>query len=201
MKLHFSFPAPVRAPAFARAGASLLALAALAACTSTPLPPMPPMPPMRPATPAAPQPAPLPMPARPIGAQPAAPVVTGPRLFVPPSNGARVSRFDGAQNKGLDFAGRTGDPVMASRAGRVVLVSGALPAYGTMVVVKHDDEFITAYAQLGKPLVREGDDVQQGQTIAEMGPNTINNRIELHFEVRRQGNAVDPEPFLDGTAR
>ena len=160
------------------------------------------MPPLRPLTPLSPPqaaPMPMPMPAPPPAVAVAVPAA--PRAFIAPSRGARVSRFDGAQNKGLDFAGRPGDPVMASRTGRVVLVSSALPAYGTMVVVKHDDEFITAYAQLGKPLVKEGDEVQQGQTIAEMGPNTINNRIELHFEVRRQGNAVDPEPYLDGTAR
>ncbi|MDP9898430.1 murein hydrolase activator EnvC family protein [Variovorax ginsengisoli] len=180
-----------------RAVAASLALAGLAACVSTPLPPMPPLRPL--GSTDAPAPAPMPAPPRPVVTAPAAPpVVTGPRSFVPPVPGARVGRFNNDTNKGVDFAGNLGEPIHAARAGRVVLVSSALSTYGTMIVVKHDDDFITAYAQIGKALVKEGDEVQQGQPIAEMGRNATNNRVELHFEIRKQGTAVDPEPYLDG---
>ncbi|WP_237288500.1 murein hydrolase activator EnvC family protein [Variovorax sp. PAMC 28711] len=98
------------------------------------------------------------------------------------------------------MAGNPGDPVLASRDGRVVLVSSALPHYGTMVVVKHDDTFITAYAHLGKVAVNENDEVRQGQAIAEIGPGGP-GRPRLHFEIRERGVAVDPEPYLNGRAR
>ncbi len=181
-----------------------LSLAALAACTSTPLPPMPPL---RPMTPSEPPPTP-PSAATPSG-MPSGVVVQpletpppgmSPRLFIAPAKGPRLARFDGNRNKGVDFAGSPGEPVAASRAGRVVLVSSALAGYGTMIVVKHDDEFISAYAQIGTALVKEGDEVQQGQRIADMGPGA-NGRTELHFEIRKQGTAVDPEPYIDGRIR
>jgi len=188
---------PTLAARGARAAVATLALAGLAACVSTPLPPMPPLRPLGGTD--APAPAPTPVPPRPVVTAPAAPpVVTGPRVFAPPVPGARVARFNNDTNKGVDFAGNLGEPIHASRTGRVVLVSSALSSYGTMIVVKHDDDFITAYAQIGKPLVKEGDEVQQGQPIAEMGRNAVNNRVELHFEIRKQGTAVDPEPYLDG---
>jgi len=90
-----------------------------------------------------------------------------------------------------------GEPVLAARDGRVVLVSSALAEYGTMVVVKHDETFITAYAHVGRVLVKEDEVVRQGQQIAEMGSSGA-NRVMLHFEIRKQGVAQDPEPYLSG---
>ncbi len=181
-----------------------LSLAVLAACTTTPLPPMPPLRPMTPVETPPPQTSISPSPAASSGVvvQPLAQQPSGmsSQLFVAPARGPRLARFDGDKNKGVDFAGSPGEPVAASRAGRVVLVSSALPGYGTMIVVKHDEEFISAYAQIGTALVKEGDEVQQGQRIADMGPGA-SGRTELHFEIRKQGTAVDPEPYIDGRIR
>jgi lipoprotein NlpD len=174
-------------------GGCVVALLALGGCAGdrVPLPPLPPI-----TTTAPPPPstiAPITPPAslaapRPLGA------------YARPAAGPIIGRFDGNRNKGLDIAGNAGDPVVASRDGRVVLVSHALPEYGTMVVVKHDDTFITAYAQVGKVLVKEDDLVRQGQQIAEMG-STGTDRVKLHFEIRKQGVAQDPEPYLRGELR
>ncbi|MET0542244.1 MAG: peptidoglycan DD-metalloendopeptidase family protein [Variovorax sp.] len=132
-----------------------------------------------------------------------APPAAAPRpagAYLRPASGPVLARYDRERNKGLDIAGVAGDPVLASRDGRVVLVSSALPEYGTMVVVKHDENFITAYAHVGKVLVKEDEVVRQGQQIAEMG-STGTNRVKLHFEIRKQGVAQDPEPYLSGALR
>ncbi|WP_256354082.1 MULTISPECIES: M23 family metallopeptidase [unclassified Variovorax] len=152
---------------------------------------MPPLPPLPSSTTSAAPPAPAPPPVvapRPAGA------------YLRPAPGPILARYDRERNKGLDIAGAAGDPVLASRDGRVVLVSSALPEYGTMIVVKHDENFITAYAHVGKVLVKEDDAVRQGQQIAEMG-STGTNRVKLHFEIRKQGVAQDPEPYLNGALR
>ncbi|MDM0121417.1 murein hydrolase activator EnvC family protein [Variovorax arabinosiphilus] len=167
-----------------------VAAAALAACgTTTPLPPMAPLPTYP--VPAAPPPAPLPAPTPPgLRDAPGA-------TFGAPAAGPVIGRFDGNANKGIDIGGRMGDPIRASRAGQVVLVSSALPAYGTMVILKHDNDFITAYAHISRPLVAEGDQVARGQPIAEMGQSGT-DRVKLRFEIRKAGVAVDPEPYLSG---
>jgi lipoprotein NlpD len=117
--------------------------------------------------------------------------------FGAPAAGPVIGRFDGNMNKGIDVGGRLGDPIRAARAGQVVLVSSALPAYGTMVILKHDNDFITAYAHISKALVAEGDQVARGQPIAEMGQSGT-DRVKLRFEIRKAGVAVDPEPYLSG---
>ncbi|CAN5316042.1 hypothetical protein BH10PSE18_BH10PSE18_18430 [soil metagenome] len=199
-----NLPLPLQKNRRLQAVVLTLSLTVLAACTTTPLPPMPPLRPMTPIETPPPQPTPSSLPAAPSGVvvQPLAqrPPGMSSQLFVAPARGPRLARFDGDKNKGVDFSGSPGEPVAASRAGRVVLVSSALPGYGTMIVVKHDDEFISAYAQIATALVKEGDEVQQGQRIADMGPGA-NGRTELHFEIRRQGTAVDPEPYIDGRVR
>lgn len=119
--------------------------------------------------------------------------------FTMPAHGRPMAWFNGSANPGIDFAGRPGDPVFASRDGRVVLVSSALPAYGTMIVLKHDDTFITAYAHLGRTLVRENDEVIQGQQIADLALPE-NDQVALHFEIRKMGVAVDPALYLQGLA-
>ncbi|MEJ8820995.1 M23 family metallopeptidase [Variovorax humicola] len=158
-----------------------VALIGIAGCASdrVPLPPLPPLP------------------ASTTG--PAAPVVA-PRstaAYIRPARGPVLARYDRDRNKGLDIAGMVGEPVLAARDGRVVLVSSALAEYGTMVVVKHDETFITAYAHVGRVLVKEDEVVRQGQQIAEMGSSGA-NRVMLHFEIRKQGVAQDPEPYLSG---
>ncbi|MGJ7488214.1 murein hydrolase activator EnvC family protein [Variovorax sp. LT2P21] len=181
----FSLPSVMR-----RSTLVAVAAAGLAACgTTTPLPPMAPLPTYP--VPAAPPPAPLPAPTPPgLRDAPGA-------AFGAPAAGPVIGRFDGNMNKGIDVGGRMGDPIRASRAGQVVLVSSALPAYGTMVILKHDNDFITAYAHISRALVAEGDQVARGQPIAEMGQSGT-DRVKLRFEIRKAGVAVDPEPYLSG---
>ncbi len=174
-----------------RPGVIAVAVAALAACT-TPLPPAGRGMPSAPATPgglagpgiAAPQPQ-----------QPKAQAAV-----IRPAAGATLSRFDGKRNKGLDIAGNMGDAVLASADGRVVYVGGELRGYGNMVIVKHNETYLTAYAHAQQILVKEKDVVRQGQKIAEMG-NSGADRVKLHFEIRKQGVAVNPEPYLNGELR
>lgn len=169
-----------------RVGLSALVVAGLVAC-ATPIPSTT----AQPAQPAQPATPPTPIP------PPAAPRAAG---FVQPAKGQIVGRFDGTHNKGLDIAGNLGDAVIASRNGRVVLVTNELRGYGTMVVLKHDETFITAYAHIDNVIVKEGDMVKQGQKIAELGESD-SDRVELHFEIRKQGVAIDPQPYLNGDLR
>ena len=155
-----------------RLGAALLVAAGLAACT-TPLPP--------------PRPGPSVPP----------PVQQPQALFIRPASGTTIARFDGVRNKGLDIAGNLGDPIVASADGRVVYVGSELRGYGNMVIVKHNETFLTAYAHAQNILVKENAVVRQGQKIAEMGKSDT-DRVKLHFEIRRNGTAVDPEPYLNG---
>lgn len=117
------------------------------------------------------------------------------RAFGLPATGPVIAGFDGQRNKGVDFAGKRGDPVVAAGDGRVVYAGGGLRGYGQLIIVKHDDVYLTAYAHNDALLVREGDSVLQGQTIGRMG-STDADRVKLHFEVRRKGVSVDPNPYL-----
>jgi lipoprotein NlpD len=154
-----------------RASAAALVAATLAACTT----PLPPARPGQAVTPPAPRQA----------------------LFIRPASGTTIARFDGVRNKGLDIAGSLGDPIVSSADGRVVYVGGELRSYGNMVIVKHNETFLTAYAHLQTILVKENAVVRQGQKIAEMGQSDA-DRVKLHFEIRKNGTAVDPEPYLNG---
>lgn len=120
-------------------------------------------------------------------------------VFAIPLHGPAVVLFDEKTNPGIDIAGQPGAPILASRDGRVMLVSSALPAYGTMIVLLHEDTFITAYAHLGGILVKEGDEVRQGQQIAELGIRE-SNQPALHFEIRKLGVPVNPELYFQGLA-
>ncbi|MET0542967.1 MAG: peptidoglycan DD-metalloendopeptidase family protein [Variovorax sp.] len=133
-------------------------------------------------------------------ATPGAPPPAAKPAFAKPAAGPTLARFDGKQNKGLDIGGAQGDPIVATADGRVVIVSNALRGYGTMIIVKHNETYISAYAHIDRALVKENDVVRQGQQIAEMGKSGT-DRVKLHFEIRKQGVAVNPEPYLDGRAR
>ena len=106
-----------------------------------------------------------------------------------------IGKFDGSRNKGIDIAGQAGAPVVAAEAGRVVYAGSELRGYGNLVIIKHSEQLLTAYAHNRKILVKENQTVRQGQRIAEMGSSGT-DRVKLHFEVRRDGNAVDPMPYL-----
>jgi lipoprotein NlpD len=115
--------------------------------------------------------------------------------FIWPSNGTLIGGFDDSKNKGLDIAGKAGDAVMASADGQVVYAGSGLRGYGNLIILKHNNTFLTAYAHNQKLLVKEDQKVRKGEKIAEMG-NTDADRVKLHFEVRRQGKPVDPAKFL-----
>ena len=126
---------------------------------------------------------------------PSAPVAKAERNFFRPSNGTVIQRFNGRNSKGIDFAGSEGDPVIAARDGKVVYSAVGPRGYGQLVMIKHDAVFVTAYAHNSKLLVKEGQSVKRGQVIAHMG-RTEADRVKLHFELRRNGNAVDPVPYF-----
>jgi len=114
-----------------------------------------------------------------------------------PASGRIIGRFGEGSNKGVDVAGRTGDPVLAAAGGRVVYAGEAMRGYGKLVIVKHDNTFLSAYAHNSKILVQERDTVKRGQRIAELGDSdTEAGKPRLHFEIRRQGKPVDPMKYL-----
>ena len=106
-----------------------------------------------------------------------------------------LSGFDEIKNKGVDLAGNLGDPVLAAADGRVVYSGAGLRGYGNLIILKHNNTYLTAYAHNQTLLVKEDQTVRKGQKIAEMG-NSDADRIKLHFELRRQGKPVDPLKFL-----
>lgn len=112
-----------------------------------------------------------------------------------PTNGPVLAGFDEVKNKGLDIGGKAGDPVLAAADGRVVYVGAGLRGYGNLVILKHNNTYLTAYAHNRTLLIKEDQAVRKGQKIAEMGSSDA-DRVKLHFEVRRQGKPVDPARYL-----
>jgi lipoprotein NlpD len=112
-----------------------------------------------------------------------------------PASGRVLAGFSKGSNKGVDILGKVGDPVFASASGRVVYSGTGLRGYGKLVIIKHNDTFLSAYAHNSNLLVKEGQSVVRGQKIAEIG-NTDSPQVKLHFEIRRQGEPVDPMKFL-----
>ena len=115
-----------------------------------------------------------------------------------PAQGKIVAGFSEASNKGLDIAGKLGDPVIASAPGRVVYSGSGLRGYGKLVIIKHNKTYLSAYAHNREILVKEGQSVVKGQKIAEVG-NTDSDRPKLHFEIRKLGKPVDPAKYLPPT--
>ena len=140
-------------------------------------------------------------PAAPVAAPPppvaASPALTGDEDvgWIWPAQGTLLGGFDDAKNKGLDIGGRAGDAVIAAADGRVVYSGAGLRGYGNLIILKHNNTFLTAYAHNQSLLVKEDQAVRKGQKIAEMG-NSDADRVKLHFEIRRQGKPVDPAKYL-----
>lgn len=134
-------------------------------------------------------------PMAPLAAPPATVPATAASQWLWPAEGPIVARFDEATNKGVGIGGNPGDPVVASAAGSVVYAGSGLRGYGKLIIIKHDDEYLTAYAHNQSLLVREGETIARGQRIAELG-STDADRPKLHFEIRRQGRPVDPLRYL-----
>ncbi|PMS37916.1 peptidoglycan DD-metalloendopeptidase family protein [Trinickia symbiotica] len=128
-----------------------------------------------------------------FGSVPAAPANAIKLIW--PTQGTTVRGFDGGSSKGIDIANSAGTPVVAAAPGTVVYAGDGLRGYGNLVIVKHNADFLTAYAHNRKLLVKEGQALAQGQQIAEMG-DTDNDRVALHFELRYKGQSIDPARYL-----
>ena len=161
-----------------------------------PVPPVAPAGPASAARPAAAASAPsAPVPV--AASAPAAPAASGEDeiAWIWPTGGGVLAGFDEVKNKGLDIGGAAGEAVVAAADGRVVYVGAGLRGYGNLIILKHNNTYLTAYAHNQTLLVKEDQSVRKGQKIAEMG-NSDADRVKLHFEVRRQGKPVDPAKYL-----
>jgi len=125
-----------------------------------------------------------------------APEVGGDEVaWIWPANGKTIGTYSENGGKGVDIAGKAGDPVLAASDGRVVYSGTGLRGYGKLVILKHNNTYLSAYAHNQTILVKEGQSVTKGQKIAEMG-NSDADQVKLHFEVRRLGKPVDPLKYL-----
>lgn len=114
-----------------------------------------------------------------------------------PSRNQVIRNFDATTgNMGMWFAGNVGDPVLASQSGTVLYAGNGLPEYGNLIMIRHSDNYITAYAHNSALLVREGEAVERGQRIANMGSSGETNQVGLEFQVRLNGNPIDPRAVL-----
>ena len=112
-----------------------------------------------------------------------------------PAQGKLSAGIDEVKNKGYDIDGKAGDAIIAAGDGRVVYAGAGLRGYGNLIILKHNNTYLTAYAHNQTLLVKEDQSVKKGQKIAEMG-NSDADRVKLHFEIRRQGKPVDPAKYL-----
>jgi lipoprotein NlpD len=112
-----------------------------------------------------------------------------------PSAGKVVEQFDETRNKGIDISGNVGDPVWAANDGEVVYSGSNLHGYGKLVIIKHTDDYVSAYAHNNEILVTQGQAVKRGQHIADLGMTDAASP-RLHFEIRRHGTPVDPLTYL-----
>jgi lipoprotein NlpD len=123
------------------------------------------------------------------------PVVKDTGEFIWPARGKILAGFAEPRSKGIDIDGRVGDPVVAAAAGRVTYTGSGIPGLGRLVVIRHDNGFITVYAHNRSILVKEQQSVTRGQKIAEIG-NSDADRPKLHFQIRKGSAAVDPLRYL-----
>ena len=124
------------------------------------------------------------------------PAITGDEVdWMWPANGKLIAPFAEGSSKGIDIAGKAGDPVLAAAGGVVSYAGAGLRGYGNLVVLRHNATYLSVYAHNSKLLVKEKDTVARGQKIAEIG-STDTESPRLHFEIRRQGKPADPQKFL-----
>lgn len=112
-----------------------------------------------------------------------------------PTRGKVVSTFNDSTSKGIAISGKSGQPVLASAAGKVIFSGTGIRGFGKLIVIKHNKTFLSVYAHNSQLLVKEGQTVTKGQKIAEMG-DTDADQVNLHFEIRRLGKPVDPVKLL-----
>ena len=121
---------------------------------------------------------------------------TGPVVWRWPVDGKLIARFaPGDGTKGIDIAGTSGQPIFAAAAGKVVYQGSGLRGYGQLIIVKHNIDFLSAYAHCSAIYVQEGSVIKPRQRIAAMGSSGA-DRVKLHFEIRRRGEPVDPLDYL-----
>lgn len=114
-----------------------------------------------------------------------------------PASGKVIGAFNESTSKGLGISGKLGDPVLAAAGGKVVYAGSGLRGYGKLVIIKHNNSFLSAYAHNNQILVKEGQAVTRGQRIADLGnTDSDGGQTKLHFEIRRQGKPVDPAKYL-----
>jgi lipoprotein NlpD len=147
------------------------------------------------ATPAAPPPASTQTAAVPRTTPPPPPPVEEQIALIWPAAGSVIAGYDEANNKGVDIAGKAGDPVLAAADGKVAYAGPGPRGYGNLILIQHNNTYLTAYAHNQKLLVKEDQSVKKGQKIAEMG-NSDADRVKLHFEIRRSGKPTDPARYL-----
>jgi lipoprotein NlpD len=114
--------------------------------------------------------------------------------WVWPTDGKILLGFEEGKNKGIDIGGKAGQQIVAAGAGKV-MYAGSVRGYGNLVIVRHSNNLLSAYAHNQSILVKEGQSVQKGQMIAEMG-NSDSDAVKLHFEIRQQGKPIDPSKFF-----
>ncbi len=113
-----------------------------------------------------------------------------------PATGKMIAGFNESANlKGIAISGKLGQPVLASAPGRVIFSGTGIRGFGKLIVIKHNNTFLSVYAHNNELLVKEGQSVTKGQKIAEMG-STDTDQVKLHFEIRRYGKPVDPVKLL-----
>ena len=128
-----------------------------------------------------------------VRAKKTAPVIGG---WTWPTDGGVLEHYSsGGPNKGLDIGGRKGQPIQAAAPGTIVYQGSGLRGYGRLIIIKHNADFLSAYAHCDKIYVKEGNVIKRGQKIAEMG-NSGTDRVKLHFEIRYRGAPVDPLDYL-----
>lgn len=124
------------------------------------------------------------------------PAAAGQLSWVWPTRGELLERYSASgPNKGIDIGGKKGQPILAAEAGQVVYQGGGLRGYGQLIIIKHDADFLSAYAHCDKIYVEEGNVIKRGQKIADMGSSGT-DRAKLHFEIRYRGAPVDPQDYL-----
>jgi lipoprotein NlpD len=112
-----------------------------------------------------------------------------------PTNAPIATNFNEVTNKGIEFAGKLGDPIFAAADGKVIYSGSNLRTYGNLIILNHSNSFVTVYANNKTLLVKEGDAVKRGQKIAEMG-NSESDKVKLHFELRKNSKPIDPSTYF-----
>ncbi|MBI5329555.1 MAG: peptidoglycan DD-metalloendopeptidase family protein [Betaproteobacteria bacterium] len=147
---------------------------------------------------------PRPLPAEPTAQAASHPVAlnepqdAAPEVWAWPSRGDLLIRYGEGLSKGIDIAGKGGQPVQAAATGRVVYAGSGLRGYGKLIIIRHGQTLLSAYAHNARIHVTEGQKVARGQVIAEMGDSDA-DRVKLHFEIRESGKPVDPLGYLPKT--